>query len=302
MRVLPRARVMAAVISLTIAAACGCVGTIGLGDDAGAGPGGRDAALSGDDAGTNGNDAMRGDDATRGDDAMPGDDGALRSGSDAGTTSCAVIEATLRDFHSTHPDFNAFSGTTATKGLVGSLLGADGKPVYTGICEEDDEIGPCPNDAQTTSREHFDQWYRDVVGVNQTFKIQLPLTQTAPNQYVFDSAAFFPLDGQGFGNEGDPHNYSFTTEIHTKFTYRGGEVFTFRGDDDVWVFVNGRLALDIGGLHHATEDTLSFDAQAAALGIVVGNDYTLDVFHAERARTQSNFRIQTSIECFVPID
>ncbi len=117
--------------------------------------------------------------------------------------------------------------------------------------------------------------------------------------FVFDDSNFFPLDDAGFGNEGNPHNFHFTTEIHTAFTYKGGEVFTFRGDDDVWVFVNRKLALDIGGTHQAVSATIDFDAQAATLGLVKGNTYAFDVFHAERHTVESNFRIVTSIECFI---
>jgi fibro-slime domain-containing protein len=87
--------------------------------------------------------------------------------------------------------------------------------------------------------------------------------------------------------------------MHATFRYRGGEVFTFRGDDDVFVFVNGKLALDLGGVHGAETDTIDFDAQAGALGITVGSTYSLDVFHAERHTVESNFRIETSIECFL---
>jgi len=65
------------------------------------------------------------------------------------------------------------------------------------------------------------------------------------------------------------------------------------------VFVNGKLALDLGGVHGAQEDTIDFDAQAGALGITPGNTYALDVFHAERHTSESNFRIETSIECFL---
>ena len=48
-----------------------------------------------------------------------------------------------------------------------------------------------------------------------------------------------------------PHNFHFTTELRYFFQYQGGETLTFRGDDDVFVYVNGRLAVDIGGIHGA---------------------------------------------------
>ena len=100
------------------------------------------------------------------------------------------------------------------------------------------------------------------------------------------------------GTAVDPRrNFHFTTEIRGTFKYEGGEQFTFKGDDDVWVFVNGKLGLDIGGVHGVKTDTLDFDAMAGDLGIEVGNVYTLDVFHAERHTSASNFRMETSIAC-----
>ena len=77
---------------------------------------------------------------------------------------------------------------------------------------------------------------------------------------------------------------------------------TFTGDDDVFVFVNGKLALDLGGVHGPEAGTVDFDAQAGDLGITTGNVYTLDVFHAERHTSMSNFRIETSIDCLVVVD
>ncbi|GMU63116.1 MAG: hypothetical protein AMXMBFR34_48790 [Myxococcaceae bacterium] len=67
----------------------------------------------------------------------------------------------------------------------------------------------------------------------------------------------------------------------------------------MWVFVNRKLALDLGGVHGAESGTVDFDALAPSLGLTVGQTYPFDVFHAERHTTESNFRIETSIECFL---
>jgi len=97
-------------------------------------------------------------------------------------------------------------------------------------------------------------------------------------------------------------NFLFTTEIHVMFTYKAGQAFTFRGDDDLWIFVNNRLALDLGSLHAPEQGVIDFDKQAAALGISVGQSYPMDIFHAERHTSGSNFRFETNISCFTPVD
>ena len=178
-------------------------------------------------------------------------------------------------------------------------------PTPPGVCG----IGTCapwtitPPTYSIKDGSSFSQWYTTVANVNMEIPGELMLTETTPGSgvSVYDSMAFFPIDGKGFGNTpGQTHNYSFTTEIHVKFTYQAKQKFTFRGDDDLWIFVNNKLALDVGGQHQALEGTIDFDSQAVALGISVGSSYSMDIFHAERQTTDSNFRIETNIKCFEP--
>lgn len=264
--------------------ACNC-GPGGVGGDAGTGGGGS--------SGVGGSSAMGGSGGTGG--ATGGGSGGTGGfgGTGGGATQLpdggCGLTATLRDFKADHPDFEGTTGND--RGLVKTDLGVDKKPQYAA------------NSGTTTTsgKANFDQWYRDTPGVNMTTTLSLPLTSPSMGLYVFDSSAFFPLDNQLFGNEGRNHNFHFTTELHATFQYKGGEVFTFRGDDDVWVFINGKLALDLGGVHAVQSGTINFDAMASQLGITPGNTYSFDAFHAERHTTQSNFRIETSIECFVDV-
>jgi fibro-slime domain-containing protein len=188
----------------------------------------------------------------------------------------------LRDFKIEHPDFEYVTGDD--RGIVGPDLGPDKKPVFVGVGH------PTVHTAA-----EFDQWYRDVPGVNMTTEFQLPFTTAANGNLVYDNQAFFPIDNQGWGNEGNNHNFHFTYELHMEFKYSGGEVFNFRGDDDVFVFVNNKLAIDLGGVHRAETGSLNLDQQAAMLGISKGNNYPIDFFQAERHTTESSFRIETSL-------
>jgi fibro-slime domain-containing protein len=227
-------------------------------------------------------------------DRRDGDVVGVDSGAGAGEggvdPQCGDLLAVIRDFRADHPDME---GTIqSVRGLVEDRIGPDQKPVYA-------HAGAT---AVTAGPDEFNQWYRDVDGVNMRFEIDIPLTEGPPGIFVFDDPDFFPLDGMGWpGEERLGHNFHFTTEIHATFTYRGGEVFTFRGDDDVFLFVNGWLALDLGGVHGVQSGTVDFDAMASVLEIVPGGTYTLDVFHAERHTSESNFRLETSIECFIII-
>ena len=194
-----------------------------------------------------------------------------------------VLSVRVRDFHESHPDFE--SGVGSDRGIVEPMLGTDDKPVYA---------GPSPT---TNGRAAFDQWYRDVAGVNLGTAIDLDLAPSPadPMLFVFDDPSFFPIDGTLFGNEGRGHNFHFTLEAETAFVYLGGEIFRFRGDDDVFVFINRRLAIDLGGVHGTEEATVDLDTMRSALGLVLGERYPIHLFFAERHTTQSTFTVETTV-------
>jgi fibro-slime domain-containing protein len=198
------------------------------------------------------------------------------------------LTGTIRDFTDSHPDMEGVISNLRT-GLVQSTLDGDKNPDYIGSGGGDGAAGGIAN---TTS---FDQWYNDVPGINLSTPYTITLDNTItsdPNVFTFADSSFFPIDNLLFGNQGRGHNYHFTYEIHSQFTYLGGEDFTFTGDDDLWLFIDNRLAVDLGGVHGAATGSVDLDTFG---GLTVGNNYDFDLFFAERHTTESNFRIDTSI-------
>jgi fibro-slime domain-containing protein len=203
-----------------------------------------------------------------------------------------TVTGTIRDFKDGtqsggHPDFQSPPITTDT-GIVQSILGGDGKPVYAGL------IG----NPTTSGQANFDQWYRDVAGVNLSTPLSITLDDPDNNGiFTYENNSFFPIDGQLFGNQGRPHNFHYTFELHTTFAYNStSQIFSFQGDDDLWVFINGKLAIDLGGIHSVQSSQINFDSTFANnFGLTLGNTYSLDLFFAERHSDLSNFRIDTSL-------
>ncbi len=230
-----------------------------------------------------------------------------------------------------HADFESFGNSYIRMGLVAGELDSEGKPVIASLKGSDmtsdykDKSGrtiyppmydKAKGDVKGTltaksskmiaSESGFAQWFRDVPSVNMTKVVPLTLTRVAhTNRFVFDSASdasykdkggFFPIDGELMGNTpGWSHNFSFTTEVKTEFVYlKGtGQTFKLTGDDDLWVFIDARLVLDVGGLHPKKEMFLDLDRLS---WLEDGGVHKLSIFHAERHTGQSNFRIETTLE------
>jgi fibro-slime domain-containing protein len=216
---------------------------------------------------------------------------------------CSVVVGVVRDFKylndpgGGHPDFGTFHGNAPTTGLMLTPIGSSSKPAYAGHCDTGNPDlsngAECPYGQQLTTQANFTQWYSYAAGVNLPYLVYL---QFVPNGsvYTFEadgSIGYFPLDDAGWGNNYDNHNFGFTTELHLTFQYKGGETFTFDGDDDVWVYIGGKLVVDLGGTHPSATGSVQLDS----LGLQPGSQYPLDIFNAERQVNQSDFRVDTDL-------
>lgn len=263
-----------------------------------------------------------------------------------------VLPVVYHDFQSWkdpsgHPDFEHY-GCSGIAGLVQPALSTTngGVPVHVPMCMAcasnlcPPAAGAAPAWDPTT--DWFSMWYVDTPLYNKTVVQTLTLGgqvngvasatcnigagQPACTSFQYSSMAFFPIDGLGWGNTPTwSHNFGFTSATRYWFQYSGTATLTFFGDDDVFVFINKKLAVDLGGTHQRAQGGITLDAtngtgyscdfvapgsggvnglatacdsstktgggHVVNLGLAIGSVYEIAVFQAERHTTESNYQL-----------
>lgn len=121
---------------------------------------------------------------------------------------------------------------------------------------------------------------------------------------------FWPIAGEGYdalyGNTtsanraGYTGNGNFALVGSAQFTYKENDYFYFSGDDDVYLFINGKLAMDLGGAHGVCYKEIKLSELGGEYGLVEGQPATFTFFYMERCSDNSNFSMRTNIELAEP--
>ncbi|KAK3095292.1 hypothetical protein FSP39_012895, partial [Pinctada imbricata] len=161
---------------------------------------------------------------------------AAPSGNSSASVSDWVLPIVNYDFSVTNSDFNGFADSLITgPTYVASPYGA--------------WLSRSANPASDT----FSGWFvEQSTAVNYAFSDTIILTAVAlsPPKHRYMSNSYYPVDGRGFGNQdkdcyGAEHNFGFTTAIRTGFVYQGSETIAIGGGDDMWLYLNGQLILEV---------------------------------------------------------
>lgn len=122
---------------------------------------------------------------------------------------------------------------------------------------------------------------------------------------------FYPIDGLGYdailgdttdktndsgSNRPEHPNGNYALRGEAQFIYRDDLYFEFSGDDDVYMYINGVLALDLGGAHGICTKRVNLKDVAQKCHLTEGEVATFTFFYMERNSDASNFKIETNME------
>ncbi|WP_438017642.1 fibro-slime domain-containing protein [Sorangium sp. So ce315] len=209
--------------------------------------------------------------------------GGARPGDPNAILCTASFPMVVRDFPKKHPDFGPSQTTNGRNVELKSQL-EDGKPVVANAAsdglDEDDS---------------FNEWFQDEPGTNISFDQQIHLDLWSSGGHL-GSRDFYYVDGMGFGNEGEAHNFGFTAEFEVPFTYRVGSFFSFDTSDDVWISIDDTIVASHSVRDGVNGKTVRLDDEAKRLRMKPGSDHKLKIFYAERDGRSSVFRLNTVLD------
>jgi fibro-slime domain-containing protein len=204
---------------------------------------------------------------------------ALATGASAATI--GALNANWYTLASNHPDVEkTIDGLTL--GLVNGTLGPNGMPVRSaaslGFAATSSNFITSVNGAGEI------QWWTpsSIVSTNTNYPSVIPLPFNQPNN-------LFP---GGIGVGGNGQSGYLAGHLFGTFTAPadGDITLTLGADDDAWVFINGQLVVDNGGVKGLTA------VPNVISSLVAGTDYRIDLFFADRHTVQSGLVFSADVE------
>lgn len=148
-----------------------------------------------------------------------------------------------------------------------------------------------PDNSGYTASSFAGLW-TDTLGTNLSQTVPFKMVQQPSGAYEYSSNNFYPADGKLFGTKDfGGHNQYFTVEWHLSFTADSGQWLNFACDDEVFIYVNGVLVVDLAGKVASHAQLAMFDR----LKLVEGQKYNVDIFYADRHKIGHSVKFTTNV-------
>ena len=181
-------------------------------------------------------------------------------------------------------------GSSGLEMMEGATVG---KEEGCGIYDDASGTQGVSNNGAISSESSFDQWFKDDLDANLSVPYPLTFTNDGSGNYLLVDKDFYPLDDQVKGNEGADHNSHFTYTLTANFEYESctGQYVEFQGGDGAWIFIDERMAIDLGGVQAGQYQRFELDR----FGLTDGETYQFHLFYANRNTSGSTFGIRTNL-------